>query len=226
MVLGHVGRLAPEKNLDYLARAAAVCLKEKTSAWFAVIGEGPSRAAIEAVFRERGVLDRLVAPGAETGRRLADAYAAMDLFLFSSTSETQGLVLAEAMASKTPVVALEASGSREVVEDGRNGRLLAEDSPEEEFAEAVLELMADPRTLGQMGLNALETARGLSRERCAERLEVLYKEVLEEVCKSGPAVESLAPWDSVLGALKAEWELISGKTRAAVSSLRLPKGSI
>ncbi len=219
-VMGHVGRLAPEKNLEYLALAAAECLKEKPDAWFVVIGDGPSRTSMEEVFRERGVSGRFAAPGSKSGQDLADAYSAMDLFVFSSTSETQGMVLAEAMATGTPVVALDASGTREVVEDGVNGRLLPENTSEDDFARAALGVLADPEALQKMGLRALEAARALSRERCAERMESLYEEVLTEPQeKTGGPIESLDPWDSLLGALRAEWELISGKAGAAVYSL-------
>ncbi len=220
-VLGHVGRLAPEKNLDYLAEAAVRCMKERVDLWFMVVGDGPSRAVIEERFRDEGLASRLVAPGSVTGQSLADAYAAIDLFVFSSTSETQGMVLAEAMAAETPVIALDASGSREVVEDLENGRLLPVETSADDFARATLGLLDDPDALARVRKRALETARSLGRQACAARLESLYESALAgETHSSSRNAVSLDPWEALLEAIKTEWDLISGKTTAAVDSIK------
>ena len=68
---------------------------------------------------------------------MTDAYHAMDIFAFASKSETQGMVLTEAMAAGLPVIALDAPGAREVVEEGANGRLLAEDASAEDFSQSI-----------------------------------------------------------------------------------------
>jgi glycosyltransferase involved in cell wall biosynthesis len=220
-VIGHVGRLAPEKNLDYLTEAAARCLEEREDLRFVVVGDGPSLERIREGFRRRGLSDRLVAPGSMTGRALSNAYAAMDLFVFSSTSETQGMVLAEAMAAGTPVIALDASGSREVVEDRRNGRLLPEESSAEDFAGAALELLSDREILDKTRERALDTARSLSRESCAALLETLYQAVLGgETRETSPHEAPVESWETLLGAITAEWELITQKTAAAMQSFQ------
>ncbi len=222
-VIGHVGRLAPEKNLEYLAEAAARGLEEREDLWFVVVGEGPSLEGIRARFEENDLSSRLAAPGALSGKDLADVYAAMDLFAFSSTSETQGMVLVEAMAAGTPVVALDASGSREVVEDRQNGRLLPAEASTEDFARAVVQLLQDPRALTETRERALETARSLSREACAARLECLYESILKEGAgASDPHQTSLEPLEALRRGLKAEWELLSRKTAAAMDSFQKP----
>src|SRR5690606_25150250 len=76
-------------------------------------------------FSQRNLSDRLRVAGQLDAQPLADAYHAMDLFAFASQSETQGMVLAEAMTAGVPVVAVDAVGAREVVDNGVNGRLLA-----------------------------------------------------------------------------------------------------
>ncbi|MBI1389309.1 MAG: glycosyltransferase, partial [bacterium] len=118
ILIGHVGRLAPEKNLEFLARSVAGFIQSTQSAHFAVVGDGPSRGAIENAFHERSISERLHCTGKLSGRDLIDAYAAMDVFAFASLSETQGMVVSEAMAGGAPVVALDAPGVREVVTDG------------------------------------------------------------------------------------------------------------
>src|SRR4030095_8327583 len=95
-VVGHVGRLALEKNLGHLAKAVALFLKQETRARFLVVGDRPWRSELKAVFAEHGVADRLLLAGKRTGRVLREAYRAMDVFAFTSRSETQGMVVAEA----------------------------------------------------------------------------------------------------------------------------------
>ena len=226
LVLGHVGRLAPEKNLAYLGEAAIRGMAGREDVWLLIVGEGPSKTEIEKAVEEQGLSDRLVAPGTLTGRTLSDAYRAMDLFVFSSTSETQGMVLAEAMAAGVPVVALDASGCRDVVEDGVNGRLLPADAPAETFSHETLELLRNAGLMKRFKEKAYRTARSLSRETCAGRLEALYAEILAEASDNSPLYRtSLDPWDALLGGLKAEWELISRKTTAAVKSFQEAEGN-
>ncbi|MGZ8238852.1 MAG: glycosyltransferase, partial [Methylobacter sp.] len=127
-VVGHLGRLAPEKNLAFLAKAVAAFLQTDSRAHFLVVGKGPSEEEIRTIFTRAGLASRLHFAGILELPQLADAYRAMNVFAFASKSETQGLVLAEAMAAGVPVVALDAAGVQEVVRDGCNGRLLRDES--------------------------------------------------------------------------------------------------
>ena len=129
-VVGHLGRLAPEKNLEFLAEAVAAFLKTTDRAHFLVVGTGPSEITIREIFTREGLDARLHIAGILEHEQLADALHAMDLFAFASKSETQGMVLTEAMAAGLPVVALDANGVREVVSDYSNGRLLHGESIE------------------------------------------------------------------------------------------------
>src|SRR6185503_2951637 len=104
--------------------AVALFLEREPAARFLVVGDGPGREKFAAVFEQKGVADRLILAGKRTGRVLREAYRAMDVFAFASMSETQGMVVAEAMAAGRPVVALNAPGVREVVQDEENGYLL------------------------------------------------------------------------------------------------------
>ncbi len=178
--MGHLGRLAPEKNLMYLAQAAADFLSRHAQSRFLVVGGGPSAAEIRRIFAERDLARQLVMPGSQSGQDLSDAYSAMDLFVFSSQSETQGMVLLEAMAAGKPVIALDASGVREVVHDGGNGRLLAANASTRAMAGAIEDFFKSPDRADQWGRQALATARGLSRAVCARRLEKLYRSVLRK----------------------------------------------
>lgn len=138
-LLGHVGRLAPEKNLDYLALVVSVFLRQSPDSVFLLGGDGSRRPAMLAYLKACGVADRVVWIGPLRGRVIADAYAAMDAFAFTSISETQGLAVAEAMAAGLPVIALDAPGVREMLETG-GGVMLPRDAPVPAFAEAICRL--------------------------------------------------------------------------------------
>src|SRR5690606_12937965 len=111
----------PEKNLEFMSVAVARFLQRNEDALFLVVGTGPAKRMIEAVCRRHKVADRLVMAGAFGQPLLSSAYRAMDVFAFASQTETQGMVLTEAMATRTPVVAVDASGVREVLQSDANG---------------------------------------------------------------------------------------------------------
>ena len=221
-LIGHLGRLAPEKNLDYLARAVAAFGADRPESRFLVVGEGPSRAEIRHRFRERQIEDRLVLAGELSGQALADAYQAMDLFVFASQSETQGMVLAEAMAAGKPVVALNASGSREVVSDRVNGRLLPADADEEAFAAAIAEFFDAPERAAKWIEAAGKTAREFSRKNCARKLMDVYQNAVEEHDRSALTDSAALPlYDELLEKIRCEWDLISKKMSAAADAVRI-----
>lgn len=125
-VVGHAGRLAPEKNLEFLINCMVELLKKEPRAHALIVGLGPSEQMIKNTFEQAGLEKRLHLTGVLHYQDLVDAYFAMDVFAFASLSETQGIVLIEAMSAGVPVVALDAPGAREVVRDYHNGRLLKE----------------------------------------------------------------------------------------------------
>ena len=216
-VVGYVGRLAPEKNLDFLAQATAAFLAQRPRTWFVVVGSGPCEESIRAVHKAAGVADRLLLAGTCAGQPLIDAYHAMDVFAFASKSETQGMVLAEAMAAGLPVVALDGPGVREVVEDAVNGRLLREEDAAV-FAAAVAWIMDRPEeSRGELSRAAHGTAERLSLPRMAQRELDLYERVIDEVRRTRPRDESA--WSRAKGRLQAEWNLLSNVTQAAAAAL-------
>jgi len=217
LVVGHVGRLAAEKNLEYLARAVGEFLSVRPDAVFLVVGDGESRQAMERIVGGVAQDNRLVMAGRHTGQDLADAYAAMDVFAFSSQSETQGMVLAEAMAAGTPAVALDAPGAREIVCDA-NGRLLAGEAPEEEFTDAILELTKDSKRLENLSQGARESAREFSIDSCATRALDVYERLVRDFSQGRGG--DPGPWDRALGRLEIEWNLIVEKTTALVAAAR------
>lgn len=174
--LVHVGRVAHEKNIDFLFRVFAKVLQRVPQAVFILAGEGPAlnhckqyvaSLGIAAHVRFVGYLDRETA--------LLDCYRAGDLFVFSSRTETQGLVLLEAMASGVPVVSTAYMGTKDIVGPERGARVAPED--EEQFAAIVIDLLADRERRARMGAEARAYAATWSADAMARRLGGLYAEL-------------------------------------------------
>lgn len=220
-VVGHVGRLAPEKNLPFLAEAVAHFLQEQLHARFLLVGDGPSVKEIDRAFARHRVVDRLHRAGTLQGQALVDAYHAMDVFAFASQSETQGIVVVEAMAAGCPVVALDAPGVREVVRDRHNGRLL-KCQREDEFA-AALDWIS--RRLGggptELRRAALQTAERFATSRCAERALSLYEDLSRSEGSGKKSVNGWegTAWHVALRRVEAEWDLVAARTHAAGTAM-------
>jgi 1,2-diacylglycerol 3-alpha-glucosyltransferase len=213
-VIGHLGRLAPEKNLEFLSEAVATVLQRNPQVYFLLVGTGPSEDGIRELLAAKGVSERLVMPGVLQGQGLADALKAMDIFAFSSKSETQGMVLTEAMAAGLPVVGLDASGVREVVEDGINGRLLLDESVDT-FAEALQDMVTMPTSkLKKLVTCALATAKKFSMQATAKKALATYKITAGEYAAvhSEDDEEGLA---NVVNLIKAEWDILAGAVQSA-----------
>lgn len=217
-VVGHVGRLAPEKNLALLADAVARFVKKVPSARFLVVGLGPSQDLLEETFSKRGIPGQLVLVGEHVGPSLADAYAAMDAFAFASLSETQGLVIVEAMAAGVPVIALDASGVRDVVRNNENGLLLPASANARMFAGHLAQLHAEAPLRAKLGANARTTAAAFSRERCADLALDFYGEIRQQTRHKRLAVEQ-SPWGPLLQRISVEWNLLAEKAHSVSQAL-------
>jgi glycosyltransferase involved in cell wall biosynthesis len=220
-VIGHVGRLAEEKNLDYLARAMVRAAAQDPAVICLIVGDGPAAEGIDAAFAEAGLTDRLRRPGSLGLPGLADAYAAMDVFAFASHTETQGLVLAEAMTAGVPVVALDAPGAREVV-NGDNGALLAADAPYTDFAAALLDWAAPSAAGRRACAQALTaTAEAYALSTCVDRALDWYAKrcAAHGDRRTVRRDEARETWQRSLRRVQAEWTVIRGMARAAGKAL-------
>ncbi len=217
-IVGCVSRLAPEKNLGFLATAVAQFIRRNPRAYFLVVGEGPSTAQLEETFARAGGSGRLILAGRQTGRALHAAYRAMDVFAFASRSETQGMVVAEAMAAGLPVVALSATGVREVVRDGVNGLLLPARARPAQVAAALHRLAGSVALRRRFRREAQATAALFSRERAAEKALEFYEQMRRATRKRRHEHE-LNPWQRYLQRLGVEWDLLASKTQAVAAAM-------
>ena len=216
-VVGHVGRLAEEKNLPFLACCIAEFMRHNKSAHFLLVGGGPSLDEIKAHMTHQGLAERFHYMGILSGRFLASAYKAMDVFAFASQTETQGMVLTEAMAASTPVVAVAACGAREVVEDRLNGRLLSTEN-ESTFVDA-LEWVASlsPDARASMRAQARKRAEEFSMPNSAAKALQQYKEAIAREEAEHHKDEGI--WEGALEKLRTEWEILSNTAEAASAAL-------
>lgn len=216
-VIGHVGRLAREKNLEFLTESVSACLKAAPDAVFLLVGEGDCREEMVDLLTRSVGEGRVFDPGRQAGDDLADAYAAIDCFAFSSQSETQGMVLAEAMAAGTPVVALDGPGVREILHDGENGILLDGGASADEFAQAVLWIISDEDFSKACSAKARETAADYDTEPCVNRVLSLYQQLVYRYETRGD--EEWTGWDRMVSGIEIEWDLLLAKMSAAAAAV-------
>ncbi|MCL7489621.1 MAG: glycosyltransferase [Desulfobulbaceae bacterium] len=214
-IIGHIGRLAREKNLPFLAAAVSGFLKNHREYSFVVAGSGDAEKEIKKIFARHSLAHRLIMPGILRGTELADCYKAMDVFVFASKSETQGLVLMEAMAAGVPVIAVRASGVSDVVEDRKNGRILRANCSEKTFARAIADAF-EAEDIARWRFAALHTAARFSRERCASMLRELYEKNRSKTPGPGLYSDTL---DNIRKKLQVEWELLQEKASAVMQTL-------
>ncbi|MHB0775881.1 glycosyltransferase [Halomonas sp. WWR20] len=219
-VVGHVGRLALEKNLPFLADAMARFLAIHPRARALIVGDGEARTAMHVCAAREGVADRFHFTGKLHDQALIDAYHAMDVFAFASHSETQGMVVTEAMAAGLPVVAINASGVREVLVHGENGLMLPGDDLTG-FAAALTDLThSAPRDTLRRG--ALATARRFDDALCAERCLAVYRQVMQNAAAAHDDETDVSAWERVRGRLGAEWQLLRHRGRVLRSTFQSP----
>jgi 1,2-diacylglycerol 3-alpha-glucosyltransferase len=175
-LLLNVGRVAHEKNLSFLLRMFVRLRRQSPNALLMIAGEGPARAALTREARELGLGDSVRMVGnLDRTRGLNDCYAAADVFVFASRTETQGLVLLEAMAQARPVVSTACLGTRSVL-TAASGACIAEEH-EDDFATAVASVLRDRDRSRHMGETGARWARQWSSLALAGRMAELYREV-------------------------------------------------
>jgi len=175
-VLLFVGRVAHEKNIGFLLEAVALARRDHPDLLFLVTGEGPARADLQRQASRLGLGDRTRFLGyLDRRRELPDVYAAADVFIFASRTETQGLVLLEAMAQRCPVLGLSAMGTADILEPSRGCRIAPDDVAG--FARALIDLLGDLPARARLGDEAQAYAREWSDQALARRLADLYREL-------------------------------------------------
>jgi glycosyltransferase involved in cell wall biosynthesis len=172
----YVGRVAQEKNIDFLLDMVEQARRSLPELLLLVAGEGPALAALRETVLNRDLSQNVQFLGyLDRGTELPDCYAAADVFTFASRTETQGLVLLEAMAAGLPVVALAAMGTTDILDAQRGARVPADDPAA--FAQAVLEVLLNPTLRQRLAHDGRDYAHQWSDSALAARLAALYRQL-------------------------------------------------
>jgi glycosyltransferase involved in cell wall biosynthesis len=175
-VLVHVGRIAHEKNIDFLLRTLVPVRAALPDILLLIAGEGPALEHCRRLAAELGLAANVHFAGyLDRRRELLDCYRAGNLFVFASRTETQGLVLLEAMAQAVPVVSTAHMGTIDILGPGR-GCVVVEEH-EHKFAAEVIRLMGDALLRKRLGREAQAFAATWSAPEQASRLLELYRDV-------------------------------------------------
>ena len=181
--VGTVGHLSPIKGIDIFARAAKLVLEKQPEIRFVVVGEdkaatGKNRKEIENLITRLKIQDQVELAGWTDDIR--PFFQDFDLFVSSAREEPFGLVMVEAMASKTPVLATRNQGALEIIEDGTSGLLVALNDPKM-LAAKVLELYEDRELLNRIALNGYQRAlQSFSLDKMVKRTVRFYESVLRQ----------------------------------------------
>ena len=169
-----VGRAAFEKNIAFLLEMTALARRQRPNLMLVIAGEGPALPALRRQAAALGIEDHVRFVGyLPRDGALRDCYAAANVFTFASHTETQGLVLLEAMAIGLPVLAIPALGAAEIIKPGR-GAIAAAETPEG-FAEQLVGLLNRPTRLLIMADEAIAFAHEWNAASQGARLAALYR---------------------------------------------------
>ena len=185
-VIISVGRLVDEKNFETLIRAVAIVLAGQPQVRLALIGDGPDQKDLEKLSQKLNISDRIDFVGRVPFEEVPSYLKAADLFAFASITETQGLVTLEAMAADLSVVAVDATGTSDIVEHEKDGLLTANDS--QALAEGINRLLADPDLQSKLRQGAKAKAQEFETMHVTRRMIDVYKQAMVDK-KEGLFVE-------------------------------------
>jgi glycosyltransferase involved in cell wall biosynthesis len=172
-LLVHISRVAHEKNIDFILRMLVVVAGEMPEVLLVIAGEGPAESHLRTLVQRLGLSQQVLFVGyLDRSSSLLDCYKAGHAFVFASRTETQGLVLLEALALGTPVVSTAVMGTADVLKDAQGAVVVEED--ESAFAAAVIRVLRSPELRASLAAKAPADATAWSASAMAERLVQLY----------------------------------------------------
>ena len=177
----YVGRIGKEKNLDFLLRAFARAAKQDARLHLRIVGDGPELKKLPGFAKELQVAANVEFAGAVSFEQVPVEMSRADLFVFTSTTETQGLVLLEAMAASLPQVIVDSPALHDFVRPDVD--VLSTPIDEVAFADAILALARDPARAQRMGLAARQNAEQYSVPALTNRLLDIYQNTIDDYHK-------------------------------------------
>jgi 1,2-diacylglycerol 3-alpha-glucosyltransferase len=181
-LLLYAGRLAPEKQIPWLLDVFARIRERVPGVVLALAGGGPLLDPLTEHAKSLQIGDSTYFLGPVPRAEMDALYAAADLFVFPSPSETQGLVIGEARAAGTPAVVIDSGGAPETVRHGIDGFRIPE-GDDDGFASCVVELLQDRELLDRVSRNAREAAGELSPEQMTARVLQIYEDARDRTAQ-------------------------------------------
>lgn len=175
-ILLFVGRLGQEKNIGFLMDAFLKINREFPDTRLVLVGGGPEEKSLKNRAIQEGLSGKIIFTGKIPKEEVAKYYAGADLFVFTSVTETQGLVIAEAKAAGLPVVAVRAFGVSEMVVDGEDGFLT--ELNQTAFTNQISLLLSNEQLREKFSRQARLNAGALSARSCALSLIESYQKLL------------------------------------------------
>lgn len=177
IVLISVGRLAKEKSFDTLLEAAAQVMGERSHVRLVIVGGGLEEKALTKMAKELGIAERVQFTGSVPFEEIPSYLKAADIFCFASTTETQGLVTMEAMAAGLPIVAVDATGTGDAVDSGKDGLLT--DNNAEALAKAMEQVIDDAELRQRLIEGAKKKVQWFDIRLQAQRMLDVYAQAKE-----------------------------------------------
>ena len=177
-VLISTGRFAKEKNWPVFLQAAQKVHQKHPDLRVVLIGDGPEKEALENLVTELDIAKQVTFTGKLPFSEVISYLKAADVFGFASVTETQGLVTMEAMAAGLPVAAVDASGTRDIVEDGKQGYLVPNDAGA--LAESIIRLFDTPSQMDTFRKNSFRKAKTFDIKKCTEQLVEVYEQAIQD----------------------------------------------
>ena len=177
-VIVHIGRAAHEKNIDFLLQMLADVRKTIPDILFVIAGEGPALSHLQNLSQTLNIHKNVLFVGyLDRESELLDCYRAGNAFVFASRTETQGLVLLEAMAQSTPVVSTARLGTIDILK-ANQGAVVAEENIKD-FSDKLIGLLQNPEQQSRLSDEALAYARSWSSQQMALKKIEFYQRTID-----------------------------------------------
>jgi len=175
-LLLYLSRVAKEKNIDFLLDSIKELNQKRQDFHLILVGGGKELADYQKKVVQMG-LDKVITFTDKQEKKLANRFfGAVDIFVFPSITETQGIVISEAMAAGIPAVAINKMGPSDIIKNNVDGFLC--DLNLAEFTAKIESLLDDDSLRIKMGTTARENAKEFSKESCANKMEALYERTI------------------------------------------------
>lgn len=177
-ILLYVGRLGKEKSVDFLLKVLKIIHEEDQAVNLVIVGDGPEKDNLKKLAEELNIAKKIFFTGLINTIEMNKVYADADIFVFASQTETQGMVILEALVSGLPVVAVKDAVYDGVIQNKINGALV--DNDPRKFAATCLRILNNESYRKELSENAVKSMRNFSLSASAKSLEKLYEKLVAQ----------------------------------------------